>query len=97
MAAYFIVDVKILNVNDRKQYDEYIKKVKPIVENFGGTYLVRSEQISTFAGEWNPDRLIVIEFATREQLDRCFSSNEYASIKGLREKSVLTNAIIVEQ
>jgi len=36
MAAYFIVDVRISNANDRQKYDEYIEKVKPIVEKFGG-------------------------------------------------------------
>lgn len=97
MSAFFVVHIAIENKNDRKPYDEYIERVKPIVESHGGEYIIRSERISVFAGTWNPDRIIIIKFETRKQLDDCFSSDEYRSIKGLRENSVITNAIIVEQ
>ncbi len=43
------------------------------------------------------DRIIVIEFENRRQLEKCFASAEYATVKGLRENSVKTNAVIVEQ
>lgn len=89
MSAFFVVSISIENKNDRNPYDEYIEKVKPIVENYGGKYIVRSERISNLSGGWNPDRLIIIEFETRKQLDECFSSAEYNSIKGLRESSVV--------
>ncbi|HBU11186.1 MAG TPA: hypothetical protein DEB31_00125 [Clostridiales bacterium] len=39
----------------------------------------------------------MIEFESRRQLEQCFASAEYAAVKGLRENSVKTNAIIVEQ
>lgn len=97
MAAFFIVTVEIPNQNERKSYDEYIARVKPIVEGFGGAYLVRSEQVTLFAGDKKPDRIIVIRFESRKQLEECFSSPEYAAVKGLREMSVKTNAYVVEQ
>ncbi len=97
MPAFFIVTVETGENNERGSYDEYIAKVKPIVESYGGKYLIRSEQITLWAGEKKPDRIIVIQFDDRQQLDRCFASAEYAAVKGLREDSVKTNAIIVEQ
>jgi uncharacterized protein (DUF1330 family) len=97
MAAFFIVNIEIPNKNERSNYDEYIAKVKPIVESYGGKYILRSEQISLFAGTQKPDRIIIIEFENRQQLDKCFTSAEYASVKGLRENTVKTNAFIVEQ
>lgn len=97
MAAYFIVHIEIPDQNDRGSYDEYITKVRPIVESYGGEYLVRSEHISLFAGARKPDRIIVVRFADRRQLDRCFTSPEYNSVKMLRENSVRTTAFIVEQ
>ena len=97
MAAFFIVNVEIPNQEDRKSYDEYIEQVKPIVESHGGAYLVRSEQVSLFAGDNAPDRIIVIRFESRQALEACFASTEYAAVKGLREISVKTNAFMVEQ
>lgn len=97
MAAFFIVNIEIPNPEQRQSYDEYIARVRPIVEGCGGRYVVRSEAITLFAGETKPDRIIVIRFDSRQQLDACFASPEYAAVKGLRELSVKTAAFIVEQ
>lgn len=97
MAAYFIVNVEIPNQDDRENYDTYIKKVKPIVESYGGKYLVRSEEITLLSGDKKPDRIIVIAFETRGQLEACFAAPAYTAIKDLREMSVKTTAVIVEQ
>ena len=97
MPCYFIVSVDIDDPSMRPMYDRYIEKVKPIVERLGGTYLVRTENIDRpFLGTWNPDRVIVIRFESREDCDRCFASEEYQSIMGLRTESVKASAIIVE-
>jgi len=96
MAVFFIVNIEIPDKSDRNYYDEYIARVKPIVESYGGRYIVRSEHISLFAGNRKPDRVIIIEFDDRQRLDNCFASPEYASVKELRENSAKTEAYIVE-
>ena len=73
-----------------------IKAVKPIVSIYHGKYITRSEKITALSSVWRPDRVIVIEFDTREQLERCFGSEEYQQIAFLRESSVDSRAIIVE-
>jgi len=96
MAVFFIVNIEIPDKNDRGGYDEYIEKVKPVVESYGGVYIVRSERVEPFSGDHTPDRVIVIRFENRKQLDDCFASEAYASMRALREKSVQTCAFIVE-
>jgi uncharacterized protein (DUF1330 family) len=71
--------------------------VSCIVERFDGKYIVRSEQVTHVSGEWFTDRIIVIEFPTRARVDACFGSEEYRSIKALRESSVVAEAVIVDQ
>ena len=39
MSGYVIANIDVKNP---EAYKEYIKKVKPIVEKFGGKYLVRA-------------------------------------------------------
>ena len=95
MSCYFIVSVKI-GERDRTRYDEYIERVKPLVEGFGGEYLVRTEHLQALTPGWKPDRLIIIRFESREKLDACFSSEEYQAIKDLRITSVDADVVIAE-
>ena len=96
MSVHFIIFTEIDNQNDRKPYDEYIQKVKPIVEHYGGKYIVRSEKITALSDVWQPDRIIIIEFDSRTQIENWLTSEEYKAIENLRVKSVLSHAVIVE-
>ena len=80
MSCYFMVDVYIDENKGRGAYSDYIEKVKPIVESFGGDYLVRSEKVTSFSPQRKPNRVIVIRFPSREKLDACFASEEYRQI-----------------
>lgn len=96
MCCYFLVDTYIDKEKGRGMYDDYIFKVKPIVESFGGEYLVRSEKISSLHSERNPQRVIIIRFPSRQALDDCFESESYQKIMHERSDSVDARAIIVE-
>ncbi len=96
MKCYFIVDTYIDENKDRGLYDEYIKKVKPIVESFGGEYLVRTEQITSLHSQRNPQRVIIIRFPSRQILEECFDSEAYRKIMKNRTESVDARALIVE-
>lgn len=93
---YFVACIYMDKNREVGRYEEYIREVKPIVERFGGRYLARSEKITALSEAWKPDRVILIEWDSREQLERCFSSEEYRSIAGKRENTVDSRAMIVE-
>jgi uncharacterized protein (DUF1330 family) len=94
--VYFIATAFLNDTKDNDAYYEYIERVKSIVNVYHGRYLVRSDKITSLSPLWTPDRVIVIEFDTREHLDACFMSEEYRQISALRENSVDSRAIIVE-
>lgn len=93
MSVYTIIEIKI---DDKEMYGEYVKKVKPIIEKYNGRYLVRGGKIIPLFGNWNPERIIVIEFPSHEDIKRCFGSEEYKMIAGFRENSTTNKSIIVE-
>lgn len=95
MKYYFIVTTYFEKDNEGS-YRDYIQEVKPIVERFGGKYLVRTEDIAHLSEDWKPDRIIIIEFPSKELLDSCFCSEQYQKIKSKRENSVKSMAIIVK-
>jgi len=75
-------------------YKQYIDKVSPIIKSYGGKYLVRGGQTITFAGDWKPQRIIIIEFRSLDDLKKCFKSVEYKQIAHLRENSTKSRVII---
>lgn len=96
MNCYFVIDTYIDEDKGRGSYDDYINQVKPVVESFGGEYLVRSEKIVSLSPMRNPNRVIIIRFPSRQNLDRCFASKEYSMIMDKRENSVDARALIIE-
>ena len=97
MSCFFIVDVYIDENKGRGSYDDYIEKVKPIVESYGGEYLARTENVTALSSLRQPDRVIIIRFPSRENLDSCFASHEYGQIMHERIDSVDARAVIVEE
>lgn len=94
--VYFIACIRMNDSNENSSYMEYIREVKPIVEQFGGRYLIRSDKIMALSEKWRPDRVIVIEWDSKSRLEECFSSEIYLAIAGKRERAVESSAIIVE-
>lgn len=93
--VYFIATIHKKEGEHLEKYEEYIRQVKPIVNKYGGRYLIRSNDITALQEVWIPRRVIIIEWETEEQLTRCFQSEEYKKIVGNREDSVDSRAIIV--
>ena len=96
MPCYFLIDTYIPENGDRGEYDLYIEQVRPIVESYGGEYLVRTENVQSLSAKRAPQRVIVIRFPSREQLDASFASSEYRAIMAKRENSVDARAVIAE-
>lgn len=93
MSVFMIIDIE---VRDKETYAEYVKKAEKIVKKYGGRYLVQGGRISSISGDWNPQRIVIIEFASRQALNTCFSSEEYKSIAYLRERSTNSRTIAVD-
>lgn len=96
MAYYFMIDTYIPDGGNRAEYDDYIEKVRPIVERYGGKHLVRTEEIESLSQKRAPQRVILIRFPSKERLKACFASSEYRAIQSKRENSVDARAIIAK-
>lgn len=93
MAAYFIVE---LDVTDATGFEEYRRVVPPVVEKYGGRFLVRGGTSEVLEGQWKPKRLTVVEFPSAARAREFYSSREYQQIIGLRLKAATTNLVLVE-
>ncbi len=96
-----------ITVNDTIMYEQYRIKVEPILKKYGGKYLVRSggmafdkdpdKKVIPGEGNWNPNRLIIVEWKSMEELQKFITSEEYLKIAELRKNSASTKSVIVKE
>ena len=94
MPVYFVAEIQ--QIKDKESYSKYAEVASEIVKKYGGKYHVRGGKAACFFGDWQPGRLIIVEFENEEQLRNCFKSPEYRAIAPLREKATVGRAVVVE-
>ena len=93
MSGYVISNIDVKNP---EAYKEYIDKVKPIVEKFGGEYLVRAGEYKVIDGEWKYPRTVIIKFSSYEKALEWYNSDEYQPVKPIRLANSVANGIIIQ-
>lgn len=93
MAAYLIAEI---SVEDPEAYSGYLERATPTFGPRGGRFLARGGATVTLEGDWDPERIVVLEFDSVEQARAWWSSPEYAEARALRQRSATTRMIIVE-
>ena len=88
----------IFNIEIKKpeQYKEYIEKVKPIAEIYGGEYVVKAGKTTIVEGTWNYPRTVVIKFPSYEKALEWYNSEKYKPIKQIRLENSIGNGIIIK-
>ena len=89
--AIFNIDIK-----KPEEYKEYVLKVKPVAEKFGGEYIVRGGKTKVLEGIWTHPRTVVIKFPSYEKALECYNSEEYKPIKQIRLENSIGNGIIIK-
>ena len=93
MSVYIIVD---LDVTDPEKFAKYREQVSPLIEAYGGKYIVRGGEHEVLEGDWNPTRLVVLEFESAEAAKKFWDSDDYAPVKKMRHESAQSNIVLVE-
>jgi uncharacterized protein (DUF1330 family) len=92
MPAYVVVDI---DIHDPVAYEEYKRLAPPAIAAYGGRYLARGGALGVLEGDWEPRRLVVLEFPTVERARAWWASPEYAAAKALRQSCARTEMIVV--
>ncbi len=93
MPAYIIADVQ---VTDPEAYAGYIKLVPATVEAYGGKFIVRGGAAENLEGDWEPNRVVVLEFESVAQAKAWYNSEEYREPRGIRHGASHGKMIVVE-
>jgi uncharacterized protein (DUF1330 family) len=93
MSAYIIVEIEIL---DPVGYEEYKNRAGATVETYGGKYIVRGGKAEVLEGDWQPKRIVVLEFASAQRAKEWLNCEEYREPRKMRHRTAKTNMILVE-
>ena len=93
MPALIIVDIEVL---DPIPYEDYKRLASDAIAAHGGRYLVRGGNSEVLDGEWQPRRLVVLEFDSVEKAKAWRNSPQYAEAKKVRDACARVNMVVVE-
>ncbi len=93
MSAYIIVD---LEITDPEKFQKYRELVSPLVQVYGGKYVVRGGKSEVLEGDWKPNRLVVLEFDSEAEAKKFWNSDDYKPVKQLRHESANSSIVMVE-
>lgn len=93
MAAYVLADVE---VHDPVAYEEYRKHVLATLQPYGGRFIIRGGKVEVLEGDWQPGRLVTIEFPDIERARQWYASTEYQEILPIRQQNSRSRLILVE-
>ena len=93
MPAYVIVDVE---VTDPERYEQYKAATPATIAAGGGRFLVRGGELTILEGDWQPARLVVLEFENLSAAERWYESEAYQTAKKLRGGGARMRMVAVE-
>ena len=82
MAAYWVARSK---VNDPVAYKRYTDEVPAILSEFGGKVLARGGDFRILKGSDKYHRFIVVEFASLDDAEACWASENYQNAASHRK------------
>jgi uncharacterized protein (DUF1330 family) len=81
VTAYAIVDLEVFDI---EHYLAYQRAVAPLLEGVGARYLARGGESLVLEGDYQPNRLILVEFPSLEVMQDFYQSDGYRNLEAQR-------------
>lgn len=94
MKAYLVFDI---TVHDEARYKkDYVGQAPGFVEKHKGKYLVRGGAMDVIEGDWAPQRIVVIEFPSRDYANAFLQDPEYRTVAKVRQTATTSKMVMVD-
>lgn len=93
MPAYVIFDVAI---HDMARYQEFMAGVKPALEAAGARYLARGGEHRVYEGDWQPRRIVLLEFPSVAAFEAFYTGPVYTGLRAIRDACSEARLVSVE-
>ncbi|KAL6809571.1 hypothetical protein J3E69DRAFT_351012 [Trichoderma sp. SZMC 28015] len=94
MPAYVVA---MMAIHDRETYRKYTALSPSIVRRYGGKFLTRGEEVWSMEGEIYKDRMVILEFPTKADVEACFKEDaEYLAAVQFRHSASIGRILVQE-
>ena len=93
MSIYLVAEI---TVHDPDQYQEYARQVPHFIDKYNGTYVIRGGEVISQEGDWQPQRLIVIAFPSKQHATAFLEDPGYQPVAAIRHQSATTKMVLAE-
>lgn len=93
MPAYIIATI---DVTDPVGFEAYRQLVAPNLHAAGGRYIVRGGKTEVLEGDWQPKRVVILEFESMDAARRWYDSPGYGPIRAIRQRTTRSDVILIE-
>jgi|SRR5665213_333014 len=81
MPAYYIGEHIVTNP---AVFNDYLAKVVPMIERFGGRYLTKPGTHEVLEGDWKPNRVVIVEFPDMASIKAWYGAADYQPLIAMR-------------
>jgi uncharacterized protein (DUF1330 family) len=92
-SAYVIANVR---VTDPAQYEQYKQLSTKAMQAHGAEVCVRGGSVTVLEGDWTPDRIVVLKFASLDAAQAFYRSSEYTLARAARDGAAVMRMVLVE-
>lgn len=93
MNAYLILD---LTIHDLNKFKEYINRIPEFIKKHSGRYIVQGMEPTVMEGDWNPERMVVIEFPSSKNAKSFLQDPEAQSLFAIRHNTTTSKLLLVD-
>ena len=92
-SAYIIANVEVTNPT---QYEDYKKWSSAAMQAHGAEVCVRGGKVEVLEGDWAPERIVILKFASVEAAKAFNDSPEYGKARASRQGAAVMRMVVVE-
>jgi len=92
MPAFVIADI---DVHDLERYEDYKAGSPASIAEFGGRFVARGGAVEALEGDWEPSRVVIIEFPDADSVRRWYHSDGYQALKAIRDEAASGRFLMV--
>ena len=85
MPGYLVAQLRV--TDERVFWDEYVPSTPPLIKQYGGRFVVRSDKVELLEGLACAPRMAVIEFPSLEIAREYYHSADYQKLGAIRRRS----------
>jgi uncharacterized protein (DUF1330 family) len=94
VAAYYLVDIR--EIKDAAKMEDYRARIAPVVEKFGGRYVVIGGPAEVVEGSYQLVFPVMIQFPSMQDARWWYDSEDYRELKALRLAATVSNAFFMD-